>query len=148
MRLRTLCLPLIIAALAGCGNEDGVELTDEPQLFVDRNSLLFDTEYGSGTWVGATTFNTLIIENRGLQELEITEVSKSGPSVFSLRLPEALADGEPLRLQSREQAFIEVAFKPTQARQYDGAILIKSNDPTAPEKQVTLSGKGVTPPTE
>lgn len=147
MRLRTLWLPLIFVALAGCGNgEDDVVLTDEPQVFVDRNVLQFDTEYGSGTYVGATTFNTLIIENRGLQELEITQVAKEGPGVFTLRLPQELVDGKPLRLQSRQQAFIEVAFKPTAAQQYDGALLITSNDPQAQTKQVTLTAKGVPAP--
>lgn len=148
MRLRTLWLPLIFVALAACGNGDDADvvLSDEPQVFVDRNVLQFDTEYGSGTYVGATTFNTLIIENRGLQELEITGVAKDGPGVFTLRLPQELADGKPLRLQSRQQAFIEVAFKPTEAKQYDGALVIRSNDPKAEVKQVTLTAKGVPAP--
>lgn len=148
MRLRPLWLPLIFVALAGCGNEDDVELSNEPQVFVDRNVLQFDTEYGSGTYVGATTFNTLIIENRGLQELTITQVSKTGPGVFTLRLPQELVDGQPLHLQSRKKAYIEVAFKPTEAKQYEGTLTIKSNDPQAAEKQVSLTAKGVTPPAQ
>ena len=147
MRLRTLwLLPLIFVALVGCGNEDDVELSDEPQLFVDRNVLQFDTEYGSGTYLGTTTYNTLIIENRGLKELQITQVAKDGPGQFTLRLPQDLLDGKPLRLQSREQAFIEVAFKPTEARQYDGTLVIRSNDPKVDLKQVTLTAKGVPQP--
>jgi len=146
MRLRTLWLPLIFVALAGCGNGDDVELTDEPQVFVDRNVLQFDTEYGSGTWVNATTYNTLIIENRGLQELQITQITKEGPGVFTLRLPQELADGKPLVLKSREQAFVEVAFKPPEAKQYDGTLVIHSNDPKAAVKHITLTAKGVPPP--
>jgi hypothetical protein len=146
MRLRTLWLPLIFVALAACGNEDDVELTDEPQVFVDRNVLQFDTEYGSGTYIGATTFNTLIIENRGLQELQVTQVAKEGSGAFTLRLPQELVDGKPLRLQSRQRAFVEVAFRPGEARQYDGTLVIQSNDPKAGVKQVTLTGKGVPAP--
>ncbi|XXF79366.1 hypothetical protein P2318_06335 [Myxococcaceae bacterium GXIMD 01537] len=146
MRLRTLCLPLIVIALAACGNgEDEVELTDEPQAFVDRNQLLFDTEFGSGTYIGSSTFNTLLIENRGVQELEITSVTKEGPGEFTLRLPQELADGKSLRLASRKQAFIEVAFKPTEAKGYSGKLIVKTNDPKTPTREITLTAKGVTP---
>lgn len=149
MRLRTLWLPLIFVALAACGNgeeENEVVLTQEPQVYVDRNVLQFDTEYGSGTYVGATTYNTLIIENRGIQELQISQIAKEGPGAFTVRLPQELADGKALVLQSRQKAYVEVAFRPTEAKQYDGSLIIRSNDPKAADKQVTLTAKGVRAP--
>jgi hypothetical protein len=147
MRLRTLWLPLIFIALAGCGNgEDAVELTEEPQLFVDRTQLLFDTEFGSGTYIGATTFNSLIIENRGRQALEISSISKTAPSEFTLTLPQELADGKPLRLESRQQAFVQMAFRPTAARTYEGTLVIRSNDPKTGEMTIPLAARGVPAP--
>lgn len=146
MRLRTLVFPIILLAMAGCGEGDGYELEQGPSLYNDRNELLFDTEFGSGTYVGASTFNTLILENRGDEPLEITEVTKTGPGVFTVRLPEGLAEGKALRLESRQKAFIEVQFKPTQATTYEGKLTIKSNAKNAPAKDIRLFGKGVPPP--
>lgn len=143
MRLRTLWLPLIFLALAGCGNEDEVKLNKEPTLFVDRTALLFDTEYGSGTYIGASTFNTLLIENRGEQELQVTAITKQAPGEFTVQLPQDLADGKVLHLASRQQAFVQVTFKPSAVKTYEGSLLIKTNDPQAAEKTIGLTGKGV-----
>jgi hypothetical protein len=149
MRLRTLWLPLIFIALAGCGNgEDPVELSEEPQLFLDRTQLQFDTEFGSGTYIGATTFNSLILENRGKKALEISSITKSGPGEFALTLPQDLRDGKTLRLESRQQAFVQVTFKPTAERTYEGKLVIQSNDPAAGEKEVPLIAKGVPAPAQ
>lgn len=146
MRLKTLVFPIILLALAACGEGDDIKLEKGPFLLNDRNELLFDTEFGSGTYVGATTFNTLSLENRGDEPLTITEVTRSGPGVFTMRLPPELAEGQPLTLQSRKTTFIEVQFKPSSATTYEGKLTITSNAANAPAKEIRLFGKGVTPP--
>lgn len=146
MRLKTLVFPIILLALAACGEGDEIKLEKGPFLLNDRNELLFDTEFGSGTFVGATTFNTLILENRGDEPLEITSVTKTGPGVFTMRVPQELADGQPVRLESRKTTFIEVQFKPTQATTYEGKLTITSTALNAPTKDIRLFGKGITPP--
>ena len=145
MRLRPLWIPIILLSLAGCG-EDGVELEKGPFLKVDRDSLGFDQEFGSGTYVGATGFNSLYIENGGDAPLEISKISKSGSGTFSVRLPTELAEGKTLTLESLKRTFIEVQFKPGEARVYEGKLLIESNAANAAMKEILLSGKGLPPP--
>jgi hypothetical protein len=146
MRLKTLVFPIILLSLAACGEGEDFKLEQGPFLLNDRNELLFDTEFGSGTYVGATTFNTLKLENRGDEILEITEVVKTGPGVFTVRLPQELIDGNTVKIESRKSAFIEVQFKPTSATTSEGKLTISSNAKNAPTKDIRLFGKGVTPP--
>ena len=145
MRLKTLVVPIILLAMAACGEGDDIKLEKGPFLLNDRNELLFDTEFGSGTFVGATTFNTLSLENRGDEPLTITKVEKSGPGAFTVRLPPELAEGMSLTLESRKTTFIEVQFKPAEARTYEGKLTITSNAANAPTKEIRLFGKGVAP---
>jgi hypothetical protein len=146
MRLKTLVFPIILLALAACGGGDDIELEKGPFLLNDRNELLFDTEFGSGTYVGASTFNALLLENRGDKPLEITKVDQSGSSAFKVNLPAELAEGMTLKLESRKTALIQVQFTPTQVRDYEGKLTITSNAGNAPAKDIRLFGKGVTPP--
>jgi hypothetical protein len=145
MRLRHLCFPIILLTLAGCGGDD-VQLEKGPFLFVDRESMGFDQEFGSGTYVGASTFNALYIENRGDEPLEIAAIEKIAPAEFIVQLPQELANGQPLKLESRGHASLQVQFKPASATTYEGRLSIRSNAKNAATKDVLLSGKGVTPP--
>ncbi|MBN8469512.1 hypothetical protein JYJ95_23670 [Corallococcus exiguus] len=145
MRMRNLWLPLTIIALAGCGDESE-DLPNTPQLLIDRTELSFDTEFSAGTYVGATTFNTLYIENRGLQTLEITEASLSGPSVFTMKKPENWPENGPLKLETYKSTFIEVAFKPNAAQEFTGKLTLKSNAANGETRELTLKGKGVAAP--
>jgi hypothetical protein len=142
MQLRTLLFPIITLALAGCGGDDDVKLEKGPFLFVDRESLGFDQEFGSGTFLGRSTFNSLYIENRGDEPLQITEVIKAAPSEFKMSLPAPLPD-QPLTIESRESAFIQVQFTPAAARVYRGKFTIKSNAGNAPLRDIAMSGCGV-----
>ncbi|WP_257453080.1 Ig-like domain-containing protein [Archangium lipolyticum] len=143
MRLSPLWLSVIFFALAGCGGNDDPPV--EPQLFVDRDSIGFGQEYGTGAYVNQQISESLYIENTGQQTLEITEVTKSGASQFTMTLPPELAKGEPMRLEYGKRAFIQVDFKPTQAKKFEGKLLIKSNAANAPEKEIAISGVGYNP---
>jgi centrosomal CEP192-like protein len=143
MRLRPLWLSVIFLALAACGNEEDPPV--EPTLFLDRESLGFGQEFGLNAYVKQEITESLYIENQGQQPLEITEVTKSGASQFTLVLPEQLARGEPVKLEYGKRTFLQVVFKPTEAKKYEGKLLIKSNAPNAPQKEILLSGIGVNP---
>jgi hypothetical protein len=145
MRLKTLWFPIILLALAGCGEGDEIQLEKGPFLFNDRTQLMFDTEFGSGTYVGASTFNTLLLENRGDEPLEITEVIKTGPAEFIVTPPEGLTATTPVRLESRKRAYVQVQFKPSQAKEYTGKLTLRSNSKDGSEKVVELIAKGVAP---
>jgi hypothetical protein len=146
MRLRHLLFPIILLTLVGCGDGDEVKLEKGPFLFVDRESMGFDQEFGSGTYVGASSFNALYIENRGDEPLEITAIEKIAPGEFTVQLPEELTTGQPLKLESRGHASVQVQFKPSAVKTYEGRLSIHSNGKNAATKDITLSGKGVTPP--
>jgi hypothetical protein len=146
MRLKTLVVPIILLALTACGEGDDIKLEKGPFLLNDRNELLFDTEFGSGTYLGASTFNALLLENRGDEPLEITKVERSGSSAFKATLPAALEEGMPLKLESRKTALIQVQFTPAEARTYEGKLTITSTAANAPSMEIRLFGKGVTPP--
>jgi hypothetical protein len=140
MRLRPFWLSVIFVALAGCGSE---EPSEQPELYVNRASLDFGQEVKTNVYVGQEVTESFYIENKGLQPLELTAVTKSGPGQFTLTLPEPLEAGEPMRLEYGERAFIQLGFKPTEAKKYEGKLLIQSNATNAPEKEVTFSGIGV-----
>ncbi len=149
MRLRTPWLPIIMLALAGCGNEVP-DIPEAPQLFTDRDAMGFNTEFGSGTFIGQTTFNSLTLENRGQETLEISEITLAGitpnnSNAFTLKLPEGFTPDTPLRLDTYDRAFVEVAFKPTDDVEYTGTLIIRSNAGNTPEKQIQLMGEGVAP---
>ena len=140
MRLRPLWLSVIFIALAGCGSEAPSE---QPALYVNRESLDFGQEVKTNVYVNQEVTESFYIENKGLLPLELTAVTKSGPSQFTLTLPEPLKNGEPMRLEYGERAFVQLGFKPTEAKKYEGKLLIKSNAANAPEKEVVFSGIGV-----
>jgi hypothetical protein len=144
MRLRTLWHPIILLALAGCGEGTGeTNLEKGPFLQVDRASLGFGLEFGSGTLIDTTGFNSLYIENKGDEPLEITKVTKSGAGEFSMRLPTELAEGQPLKLESLKRTFVEVQFKPRDRRLYQGRLTIESNAANGGQINVDLFGCGL-----
>ncbi|WP_426749324.1 hypothetical protein [Myxococcus sp. Y35] len=143
MHLRTRWLPIIFFALAGCGNE--TELPQAPTLFVDREALTFNREFERGTYVGQTAFNSLAIQNRGLDPLDITAITLSAPREFTLQFPEGFSPGTPLRLETYDRAFLEVAFRPTDDTEYSGTLTIESNAGNGAQKVITLNGLGVAP---
>jgi hypothetical protein len=143
MQLRTRWLPIFFFALAGCGNE--TEIPKEPTLFTDRDEMAFNREFGSGTFVGQTGFNSLVLENRGEGTLQITGITVSAPSQFKVTLPEGFTAETPLALETYKRAFVQVEFRPTDNIEYTGTLTIKSNAANAAEKVITLNGLGVDP---
>lgn len=146
MRLRNLWFPIILLAAAGCGGGDDVKLEKGPFLFLDRDSLGFSQEFGSGTYIGTAPLNALYVSNRGDQPLELTSIVNGMPAEFTLQMPDELANGQTLTLQSREVATFQVQFKPTKEQVYSGTFTIHSNALNAPQKDISVSGKGVKPP--
>ncbi|MCP3138987.1 hypothetical protein [Pyxidicoccus xibeiensis] len=144
MQLRTRWLPIIFFALAGCG-EEAADLPKAPQLFTDRDEMSFNREFDSGIFLNTTGFNSLVLENRGEDTLQITDITMAAPSEFKLQVPEGFVAGTPFPLETYKRAFITVAFTPKAAREYQGTLTIKSNAANTPEKVIVLSGKGVDP---
>ncbi|MCP3105045.1 hypothetical protein LZ198_39885 [Myxococcus sp. K15C18031901] len=144
MRLHTPWLPIILFSVAACG-ESSEEFPKAPQIITDRDEMAFNREFGSGTYIGTENFNSVSVTNKGQDTLEITDIVLSGPSDFRIKLPEGFTPGTPLQVATNKRVFIEVGFKPREAREYTGSITIKSNAGNLPEKVVTLNALGIQP---
>lgn len=120
-------------------------MPQKPQLIVDRESLGFGQEFGSGVYIGTMKVDSIQIENGGLEDLKIDSANYTGDQAF-------VAEG-PLKLvlKGKERTFIRVIFTPTAEKVYTGSILIVSNAETnatnksAPMKTIGISGRGFKP---
>ncbi len=134
---RALSICTAILALSACS--PGTDLPVKPQLKLDRDSLGFGQEFGSGTYVGTMPMQNLKISNGGQQALTLTSAELSGPdaAAFTKSGPGSNT------LKSGEDTFIQFVFAPTQARLYSATLTIVSNAENAPSKTVAVTGKGI-----
>lgn len=129
----------IIVASFGCGKES---LPPKPQLLVDRDSLGFGQEFGSGTYIGTAPADSIQITNGGLADLTIESAVLSGDPEFTMEGPLKTT------LKGKETTFIRVVFTPKLEKVYSGSILITSNaeentmTKSTPKKTIGLSGRG------
>lgn len=133
--------------LVACGEEES--LPQKPQLRVDRVLMDFGTESGGATFVGTAPQESLIIRNAGLENLKINSVVKTGDTAFEL--------DQPLKtdLKGKEETFLRVIFKPTQApadggtREYTGSLSIDANHEVSTAWPnpllIQLKGKAIRP---
>lgn len=129
----------IIVASLGCGKES---LPSKPQLLVDRDSLGFGQEFGSGAYIGTAPADSIQITNGGLGDLTISSAVLSGDPEFTMEGPLKTT------LKGKETTFIRVIFTPLLEKVYTGSILISSNaednpmTKSTPMKTIGLSGRG------
>ncbi len=135
MPLRTVLGFTIFLALVACGNTPS--LPQKPQLITDRDSLGFGQEFGSGTYIGTSTQNSLMIENQGLDPLVLNQVTIAGDSAF------VLDPASSTTIKAKARAFLRITFTPTQAKVYTATITIDSNAENTPHKTVDVTGKGI-----
>jgi hypothetical protein len=123
-----------------------MSLPQKPQLKLDRASLGFGQEFGSGTFVGTEPTESLQITNGGQDPLTISMATMTGPDVaaFTQMGPTTMT------LKSNEQTFVTLVFKPTAIQVYSAKLTIVSNaDPAVsktncgPNCDVPITGKGV-----
>jgi hypothetical protein len=133
----TIASAAIVVALAACGKQT---LPEKPQLILDRCAIGFAQEFGSGTFIGTRPQETLILENGGLNNLTISEVTPSGSdtSAFEVTGPTKTT------LKGNERAYVRLVFTPTEARCYAMDLTIKSNAENLPSATVHVSGRGIT----
>lgn len=136
---------LIIASGPGCGKDESDDPCqresplERPQLCLDRDSLGFGLEFDQGTYVGTRPQESLILRNNGLEDLIIESIEKAGDGAFTLEGPTSDV------VKGKERTFLRVIFAPTEAREYQGTLTVRSNAENAPEKVIALSGLGVDP---
>ena len=129
---------LIFVALIGCGK---TSYPDKPQITPDRAEIGFGQEFGSGTYIGTKPTESLYLENGGLQNLEITSVTKSGgdTGAFTVNGPTETT------VKGLGKAFVQVVFAPPAVKCYATWLTIESNAENTPRLVIPVSGRGVDP---
>ena len=126
---------------------DGDTFANEAELCVDRSALGFNTEFGSGTFVGARPVDSISITNRGLKPLTISKVTYEGEPEFKVTSSWGAAavgsDIPATSIAGGQRAFLQVEFGPRQNRGYSGSITVDTNASNLPKLVVQLSGCGV-----
>ncbi len=108
-------------------------VTGAPDIAFAGPSLAF-----LNVFVGATETQPLLVTNRGVLPLEVTDV-RATPAVFEVEdAPFTLGPGE-----SRE---LDVRFRPGAPGTVSGILTVLSNDPDEGAATVTLTGSALLPP--
>lgn len=106
---------------------------------MDRDSIGFAQEFGSGTYIGTAPQESLLIENGGLETLTLHSATLQGDDAFTLEGPLKT------ELKGKERTFLRIIFSPTEEKQYQATITLSSNAENAPTKLIPVSGRGIRP---
>jgi hypothetical protein len=144
MRIAALSLVAVLA-LSDCGDKPP---PDKAFILTDRSAIGFMTEFASGTYIGMSVQDHIAVMNKGLQDLSITDVAKTGDDAFTFSL-EGQAMGAPpssvlpITVKPMMSTFIEFIFTPTLVKRYSGAITITSNAENVKDLPIQLTGCGL-----
>ena len=106
---------------------------------LDRDTLTFGQEFGSGTFIGTSPLESVQLTNSGDAQLVITSAKLTADPQFKFTPPSKTT------LAPSESTYLEAIFSPTAIGTYRGSILIVSNAENAPMKSIALSGCGIGP---
>lgn len=120
-------------------SENNQSQQNEPDIYIAQENLYHDY---SEVQSGESAQWTFIIQNVGLEILEINGISLSNP-VFAVVYPVSY----PWYIGTSMDDTVVVAFSPTELVEYSGELLISCNDPDEEEITIQLSGKGIPPQT-
>jgi hypothetical protein len=141
---------MFAVVLVSCGSNANRKVCDQdtygndPELCVDRSALGFNTEFGSGTFVGARPVDSISITNRGLRTLEIQKVTYMGDPEFKVSASWSNSNEIPTTsVTGGKTVFLQVEFSPKVGKGYSGNLTIESNAANLPSLGVQLSGCGV-----
>lgn len=136
---------VILSIFPACGKApvpcDGDSYMPEPHSCPDRASIGFSQEFGSGTFIGTSAQESLSIRNGGTPDLQISEITFSGDSAFTM-LPEPMP---PSTIKGGKNQYVRLTFAPTEAKAYSGTLTVKSNavNVTGGTQTFAVTGCGV-----
>jgi hypothetical protein len=111
-----------------------------PKLVADATKL----DYGE-VYLGSTKLMDTVLHNIGSGPLTISDIVKADPGgVFLLFEPSP--DSFPLKIPQGESVTFKATFGPAAEAAYDGTFVILSDDPSAREYPIAVTGVGVPPP--
>ena len=141
MPFRHLLLVAIFLALVGCG-KPAPTLPVKPQILPDRVKIQFGQEYGSGTYIGTSAQESILIQNQGQNTLVLQVPTLVGDPEITMDPPASL------EVKGNDHTFIRLFFAPKLEKVYSATLTISSNAENTPQMLIDVSGKGVKPLTD
>lgn len=139
-----LLLPVLLAALSGCGDD----FPRTPQLQLDPPALRFGTGTQAPVVVGEPAVRTLLLRNAGLGVLELRSVGVQGDPAFRYAGDAADPDfdgPERRTLDTADFASIRVRLLAPAPGEPTGVLRLETNDPAAAVVDVPLEARVVAP---
>jgi hypothetical protein len=111
---------------------EAVGIYMEPSLLASDTLLQFETA------VNDSEYKLLVLRNKGIETLSITDFLFSDPDHFVIQLPKVL----PLQINGGDILRLWIVFSPESEGLYDDTLQIISSDPLNPVQNIHLSGTG------
>jgi hypothetical protein len=127
------------AILVGCGKSEP-DLPQKPQIKPDRGEVDFGGSNGLRTCVGQGTPATVLLFNKGKDDLVITkvEIKNSNSTVFSLA-----TDTLPVTVRSNDSTFARLTYSPKAVGTNTATLEIVSNAENSPTLELFMTATAV-----
>lgn len=133
--MRLVCTMSVLLSCMSCGDVGLVPLVEvdpdkAPYLELSPRRLNFGLSS-----IGQPESRTFTVTNVGFTTLSVSELVLEGQEGAYTLVPELPL---PAKLEELEEMDVEVIFDPSSSGNFDTKLAVRSNDPLAPEKMVTL----------
>lgn len=121
MKRMSIIATLIVAGFTACDQKgrtcDGDTLESTPTICPNDNVVRF------GAYVGSAPQKTLVLSNQSTANLDVSQVSLSGGSPFSLKTSETI----PASIAGNKYLLVNVIFAPEAPGYFQSTLSVKSN---------------------
>jgi len=107
-------------------------------IYMDSRLFTSDTLLHFESLVDDSEYKFLILRNKGVESLNISEFNFSDPDHFTFQLPPT----SPLQIDGGDSLKMWIIFSPENDSLYDAFLTIESSDPMHPVQTIHLSGQG------
>lgn len=107
-------------------------------IYMDSRLFTSDTLLHFESPVDDSEYKFLILRNKGIESLNISEFNFSDPDHFAFQLPPT----SPLQIDGGDSLKMWIIFSPENDSLYDAFLNIESSDPMNPVQTIHLSGQG------
>jgi Zn-dependent metalloprotease len=111
---------------------EAVGIYMEPRLFPSDTLLQFESP------VDESEYKLLVLRNKGIKSLTITDFKFSDPDHYRLQSSPVM----PLQISPGDSLQLRIVFSPEQDSLYEETMTIESSDPVNPDQTIYLSGLG------
>jgi hypothetical protein len=107
-------------------------------IYMDPRLAASDTLMRFEAQVDDSDYQLLVLRNKGIENLEITDFSFSDPDRFIFQPPRAT----PFQIEGGDSLRFWIVFSPDQDSLYDEILTIETSDPLNPVQTISLSAQG------